>query len=98
MFFPPGAGPRSCQLSCGGNNKKCYNFETKYPMTTISLDEKQFKVLLKQTLIELFEERQDIFSAIVAEALEEIGLANAIREGRKDDYMLKEKIGTILAV
>ena len=50
-------------------------------MTTVSLDEKQFKILLKQTLIELFDERRDIFSAIVAEALEDIGLANAIREG-----------------
>jgi hypothetical protein len=66
-------------------------------MTTISLDEKQFKVLLKQTLIELFEERQDIFSAIVAEALEEIGLANAIREGRKNDFMTREEVQTILA-
>ncbi|NUQ84734.1 MAG: hypothetical protein HUU11_08475 [Anaerolineales bacterium] len=65
-------------------------------MATISLDEKQFKVLLKQTLIELFEERRDIFSAIVAEALEDIGLANAIREGRKDDFVGKEEIDAIL--
>jgi len=66
-------------------------------MTTVSLDEKQFKILLKQTLIELFEERHDIFSAIVAEALEDIGLANAIREGRKNDFMSKEEIQAILA-
>jgi len=66
-------------------------------MPTVSLDEKQFKVLLKQTLIELFEERQDIFSAIVAEALEEIGLANAIREGRNNDFMANEEIQIILA-
>ncbi|MBV6452091.1 MAG: hypothetical protein IT313_08790 [Anaerolineales bacterium] len=66
-------------------------------MTTISLDEKQFKVLLKQTLIELFEERRDIFSAIVAEALEDIGVANAIQEGRKNDFMSREEIETILA-
>jgi hypothetical protein len=59
-------------------------------MATISLDEKQFKTLLKQTLIELFEERRDIFSDIVAEALEDIGLANAIREGRKNDFMSGE--------
>jgi len=65
-------------------------------MTTISLDEKQFKTLLKQTLIELFEERRDIFSDIVAEALEDIGLANAIREGRKNDFMSGEEIQAIL--
>lgn len=66
-------------------------------MTTVSLDEKQFKVLLKQTLIELFEERRDIFSEIVAEALEDIGLASAIREGRKNDFVSKEEIQAILA-
>lgn len=66
-------------------------------MATVSLDEKQFKVLLKQTLIELFDERRDIFSDIVAEALEDIGLANAIREGRKNDFVNKEEINAILA-
>jgi hypothetical protein len=65
-------------------------------MTTVSLDEKQFKILLKQTLIELFDERRDIFSAIVAEALEDIGLATAIREGRKNDFMSEAEIQSIL--
>ena len=65
-------------------------------MTTVSLDEAQFKTLLKQTLIELFDERRDIFSAIVAEALEDIGLANAIREGRKDDFVSADEIQSIL--
>ncbi len=66
-------------------------------MTTVSLNEKEFKIMLKQTLVELFEERRDLFSAIVAEALEDIGLANAIREGRKNDFMSKEEIQSILA-
>jgi hypothetical protein len=65
-------------------------------MANISLDENQFKMLLKQTLIELFEERRDMFSAIVVEALEEIGLANAIREGRKNEFVSEEEIQTIL--
>jgi hypothetical protein len=66
-------------------------------MAVISLDEKQFKVLLKETLIELFEERQDVFSALLAEALEDIGLAAAIREGRKDDFVSETEIDAILA-
>ena len=65
-------------------------------MTTVSLDEKQFKDLLKQALVELFEERRELFSAIVSEALEDIGLANAIREGRKNDFMSREEIDAIL--
>jgi hypothetical protein len=59
-------------------------------MATISLDEEQFKSLLKETLVELFEERQDLFSAIVMEALEEVGLANAMREA-EDDGIVSEK-------
>ena len=65
-------------------------------MTNISLDEKQFKILLKQTLIELFDERRDMFSAIIVEALEEIGLANAIREGRKNEFVSEEEIQSVL--
>jgi hypothetical protein len=65
-------------------------------MATILLDEQQFKNLLKETLIELFEERQDLFFGIVAEAIEEIGLANAIRAGRKNDFVDKERIDGIL--
>lgn len=65
-------------------------------MTTVSLDEKQFKDLLKQTLIELFEERGELFSTILAEALENIGLANAIHEGRGNDFMSRSEIDAIL--
>jgi hypothetical protein len=66
-------------------------------MTIANLDEKQFKVLLKEAIVELFEERQEVFAAIVAEAIEDIGLANAIREGRKNDFVSKEEIDAILA-
>ncbi len=65
-------------------------------MTNVTLDEKKFKTLLKETLIELFEERQDLFSSIIIEALEDIGLANAIREGREDDFVGREEIDSIL--
>jgi hypothetical protein len=62
----------------------------------ISLDEEQFKNLLKETLVELFEERRDLFSAIVAEAMEDFGLGHAIREGRKSNYVDRERIDSIL--
>ena len=65
-------------------------------MAMISLAEEQFKNLLKETLIELFEERQDLFSAIVAEAIEDIGLANAIHEGRRNDFVERERIDAML--
>ncbi|MHB8779321.1 MAG: hypothetical protein ACYC6R_16420 [Anaerolineales bacterium] len=65
-------------------------------MTAITLDEKQLKALLKQAIIELFQERQDLLSETLAETLEEIGLVNAIREGRKDDFVSEEEIRAIL--
>jgi hypothetical protein len=65
-------------------------------MTIANLDEKQFKVLLKEAMLELFEERREVFAAMIAEAIEEIGLANAIREGRKNDFVSKEEIEAIL--
>jgi hypothetical protein len=65
-------------------------------MTAITLEEKQLKALLKQAIIELFQERQDLLSETLAEALEEIGLVNAIQEGRKDDFVSEEEIRAIL--
>ena len=65
-------------------------------MAAVTLDEKQFKKLMKETLVELFEERREVFSAIVVEALEELGLAHAIRDGRKEDFVSEEAIQTIL--
>ena len=64
-------------------------------MSTVTLDEEQFKKLLKETLLELFEERRDVFSAIMVEALEELGLAHAIREGHREEYVHEEAIQTI---
>ncbi|MEZ0397240.1 MAG: hypothetical protein ABWK53_12530 [Anaerolineales bacterium] len=66
-------------------------------MTMVTLDEQQFKALLKEALVELFEERRDVFAAMVAEALEEMALARAIRDGRKNDFVSKEEIDAILA-
>ena len=59
-------------------------------MAIISTDDKRLKELLKQAMLELFEERRDLFSEIIAEAIEEAGLINAIREGQAS-YKVDEK-------
>jgi hypothetical protein len=61
-------------------------------MTTISVDEQQLKNLLKETLVELFEERQDLFSAIVVEALEDIGLVKAMGEAEESEVISEEEV------
>ncbi len=46
------------------------------------INEAQAKELLKQIVVELLKEKRELFHEIIAEALEDVGLANAIREGR----------------
>jgi hypothetical protein len=51
---------------------------------------------LKGVIIELAQERRDLFLEMILEAIEEIGLANAIREGRQDEFVSEESIVAIL--
>lgn len=62
----------------------------------LTLNEVQAKSLLKEIVLELVQERRDWFSEIMVEALEEIGLANAIQEGRQDEFVDEKEIMTIL--
>lgn len=65
-------------------------------MTTISIDENRIKELFKQAMVELFEERKDLFYDLFAEVIEESALVNAIREGEATDYVNKEEVFQIL--
>jgi len=62
----------------------------------LTINEKQAKELLKEVLIELMEEKRDLFFEVMLEAIEEIGLANAIREGRQNELVSEEQILAIL--
>ncbi|MDZ7767104.1 MAG: hypothetical protein U5K00_22280 [Melioribacteraceae bacterium] len=41
------------------------------------------KELLKESLTEMMKDKRSIFHKIVTESIEDIGMANAIKEGRK---------------
>jgi hypothetical protein len=60
------------------------------------ISEEQAKELLKEVLVELMEERRDLFLEAMLEAVEEIGLANAIREGRRGEFVSEEEVLAIL--
>jgi hypothetical protein len=62
----------------------------------LTISEKQAKELLKEVLIELMEEKRDLFLEVMLEAVEEIGLANAIREGRQNEFVGEDQILAIL--
>lgn len=59
-------------------------------MTTLSLEDRHTKDLIKQALLELFQERRELFHDLFEELLEDAGLANAMREG-EDSKIVDEK-------
>jgi len=65
-------------------------------METTIIDESKTKALLKQAILELLQDRRSEFYQMILEAMEEIGLANAIREGRLNEFVDEEKIQAIL--
>lgn len=62
-----------------------------------SLDDARLKALLKETLVELLEERREEFSDLLLEALEDLALSRAIREGEDTGFVDKKEILKIIA-
>ena len=65
-------------------------------MTTTILEEKDIKALFKQAMVELLEERRDLFSDALLEALEEVALVSAIQEGEQREFVSRAEIFEIL--
>jgi len=62
----------------------------------LTIDEKQMKELLKEVMVELIKEKQGLFMDLMLEVIEEVGLANAIKEGRRNEFVSEDSITTIL--
>ncbi len=62
-----------------------------------SLDDARLKALLKETLLELLEERREEFSELLLEVLEDLALSRAIQEGAGTGRVDKGEILKILA-
>jgi hypothetical protein len=60
-------------------------------MTLNSSDERT-KALIAEVMVEMIKEKRDVFYEIIVEALEDVGLAQAITEGRKDKFVEEDKI------
>ena len=65
-------------------------------MSALTAQDQHLKDLLKQAMLELLEERRDLFSEIFAEAIEDAGLVNAIKEGQGGYNVSKKDILKIL--
>lgn len=47
-------------------------------------------------MVELIKEKRELFSELILEVIEEIGLANAIREGRQNKFVSEDEIVSIV--
>ena len=61
-------------------------------MTSMSLDDKHTKDLIKQALLELFQERRELVSKLFEEVIEDIGLANAMRDGESSPAVTEKEV------
>jgi hypothetical protein len=71
------------------------DYERKGKMELAISDEKT-KELLTEVIVEMIKQKREIFYDIILEALEEVGLAKAIVEGRKDNFVSEDRILSIL--
>ena len=65
-------------------------------MSDLNLDERQIKDLFKQAVLEVFQERRDLLYDLFAEVIEDVALANAIREGASTETVSRAEIFQIL--
>ena len=61
-------------------------------MTEISLDEGRLKELMKQAMLEVLKERRDLIYDVFAEVIEDLALANAIKEGESTESVTREEV------
>jgi len=62
----------------------------------LTISDEKMKDLVKEVMIEMVKEKRELFYELILEALEEIGLAQAIAEGRKANFVSEEEILAIL--
>lgn len=65
-------------------------------MEQASIDESRLKDILKTALIEVFEERKNLFYELISEALEDIALVHAIKEGEVTESVSRAEVFSIL--
>ncbi len=61
-------------------------------MAQVSLDEARVKELLKQAVLELIQERRELFYDLLMEGLEDLALVNAIEAGEAGETVGRAEI------
>jgi hypothetical protein len=61
-----------------------------------SMNKEQLKDIIKTALVEVLEERQDLFHEAIEMALEDLALSQAIKEGEKTKSVARDEVFKIL--
>ncbi len=56
-------------------------------METISMSRKELKKIVRETFVDVLTDRKDLIGDAVVEAIEDLGLARAMTEGRTGEYV-----------
>ena len=62
----------------------------------IPVDESRIKQWFKEALLEVLEERKDVFYELLAEVMEDIALVHAIQEGEHTKPVSKQEVLKLL--
>lgn len=62
----------------------------------LSINDEKVKELFAEIITEMLKTKKSILYDIVQEVLEDIGLANAISEGRKNEFVSEDEILSII--
>ncbi len=62
----------------------------------LSVSDEKMKELMKEAIVELIQEKNDLLFAVILEVIEEIGLVKAIKEGEKGENVDRETLFRVL--
>jgi hypothetical protein len=60
------------------------------------IDEERLKILLKEALVEVLDQRRDWFAEVVTDALEDAALLAAIKEGETTEFVSRDDVFALL--
>ena len=61
-----------------------------------SVDDEKLKQLLKEAFIEAIEEKRNVFYELIVDALEDIAMVRAIREGEQSKTVARQEVFSLL--
>jgi len=61
------------------------------------VNDRKFRKIVEDALIDMLNNKPEIFRKILSEAIEDVCLANAIREGRRDEFVTETEIMALLS-